>query len=55
MHRDASVITVGIWDTAGAERFESISKLYYRGAKAALVCFDLTNKSSFKKVDFWVR
>lgn len=54
VHRNSTVITVGIWDTAGQERFESISKLYYRGAKAALVCFDLTNKASFSKVRFWV-
>lgn len=54
VHRNSTVITVGIWDTAGQERFESISKLYYRGAKAALVCFDLTNKASFAKVRFWV-
>ena len=54
VHRNSTVITVGIWDTAGQERFESISKLYYRGAKAALVCFDLTNKASFSKVKFWV-
>lgn len=54
VHRDNTVITVGIWDTAGQERFEAISKLYYRGAKAALVCFDLTNRSSFEKVKFWV-
>ena len=54
VHRNSTVITVGMWDTAGQERFESISKLYYRGAKAALVCFDLTNKASFSKVKFWV-
>jgi len=54
VHRGDSVITVGIWDTAGQERFESISRLYYRGAKAALVCFDLTNKDSFAKVHFWM-
>ena len=54
VHRGSTVITVGIWDTAGQERFESISKLYYRGAKAALVCFDLTNQASFTKVKFWV-
>lgn len=26
-------------DTAGAERYEAMSKLYYRGAKAAVICF----------------
>ena len=29
-------------DTAGSERFESISTLYYRGAKAAIVCYGKT-------------
>ena len=26
-------------DTAGSERYESMSRIYYRGAKAAVVCF----------------
>ena len=29
-------------DTAGSERFESVSALYYRGAKAAIVCYGKT-------------
>eukprot|EP01104_Vermistella_antarctica_P005516 TRINITY_DN1602_c4_g1_i1.p1 TRINITY_DN1602_c4_g1~~TRINITY_DN1602_c4_g1_i1.p1 ORF type:complete len:232 (+),score=59.56 TRINITY_DN1602_c4_g1_i1:85-696(+) len=47
-------ITLGIWDTAGAERYESMSRIYYRSARAAVVCYDLTNKASFGKVRFWV-
>eukprot|EP00276_Gloeochaete_wittrockiana_P017858 CAMPEP_0184354288 /NCGR_PEP_ID=MMETSP1089-20130417/87102_1 /TAXON_ID=38269 ORGANISM="Gloeochaete wittrockiana, Strain SAG46.84" /NCGR_SAMPLE_ID=MMETSP1089 /ASSEMBLY_ACC=CAM_ASM_000445 /LENGTH=205 /DNA_ID=CAMNT_0026690211 /DNA_START=34 /DNA_END=651 /DNA_ORIENTATION=+ len=47
-------LTLGIWDTAGAERYESMSKIYYRSAKAAIVCFDLTNRSSWEKVQFWI-
>uniref|UniRef100_A0A7S4L779 Ras-related protein Rab-24 n=1 Tax=Paramoeba aestuarina TaxID=180227 RepID=A0A7S4L779_9EUKA len=47
-------LTLGIWDTAGAERYESMSRIYYRAAKAAVVCFDLTNLQSFEKVKFWV-
>eukprot|EP01100_Stratorugosa_tubuloviscum_P010911 TRINITY_DN475_c0_g5_i1.p1 TRINITY_DN475_c0_g5~~TRINITY_DN475_c0_g5_i1.p1 ORF type:complete len:132 (-),score=63.33 TRINITY_DN475_c0_g5_i1:677-1072(-) len=31
-----------------------MSRIYYRGAKAAIVCYDLTNKVSFSKVRFWV-
>lgn len=26
-------------DTAGSERYESMSRIYYRGAKAAIVCY----------------
>jgi len=47
-------ITLGIWDTAGAERYESMSRIYYRSARAACVCFDMTSTASFKKVRFWV-
>ena len=46
--------TLGIWDTAGAERYESMSRIYYRSARAAIVCYDLTRKESFEKVKFWV-
>ncbi|KAG7464837.1 hypothetical protein MATL_G00169840 [Megalops atlanticus] len=33
------VLTLGIWDTAGAERYEAMSRIYYRGARAAIVCY----------------
>mmetsp|Transcript_9605 Transcript_9605/g.29607 ORF Transcript_9605/g.29607 Transcript_9605/m.29607 type:complete len:198 (-) Transcript_9605:92-685(-) len=46
--------TIGLWDTAGQERFESMSRVYYRSAKAALVCYDVTNMKSWEKVKFWV-
>jgi Ras-related protein Rab-24 len=49
------VITMGLWDTAGAERFESLSRLYYNGAKAAIVCFDASNRRSWQKLQRWVR
>ncbi|XP_055036644.1 ras-related protein Rab-24 [Misgurnus anguillicaudatus] len=49
------VITLGIWDTAGSERYEAMSRIYYRGARAALVCYDLTDSSSFERARFWVK
>ncbi|XP_076372677.1 ras-related protein Rab-24-like isoform X3 [Tachypleus tridentatus] len=41
-------------DTAGSERYEAMSRIYYRGAKAAIVCYDLTEDSSFERAKFWV-
>ncbi|XP_061595151.1 ras-related protein Rab-24 isoform X2 [Cololabis saira] len=49
------VITLGIWDTAGSERYEAMSRIYYRGARAAVVCYDLTDSSSFERARFWVK
>ena len=31
-----------IWDTAGQERYHSLAPMYYRGAQAAIVVFDIT-------------
>ena len=41
-------------DTAGSERYESITRMYYRGAWAAIVCFDLTDPLSFQRAEFWI-
>lgn len=48
-------VTLGIWDTAGSERYEAMSRIYYRGAKAAIVCYDLTDSNSFERAKFWVK
>lgn len=43
-----------IWDTAGQERFRSIIPMYYKGAKAIIVVFDVTNKDSFEGAKKWI-
>ena len=41
-------------DTAGQERYASLAPLYYRGASAATVVYDITNAESFQKAKHWV-
>ncbi|KAJ5066520.1 drab5 [Anaeramoeba ignava] len=41
-----------IYDTAGQERFWSITPMYYRDAVAALVVYDITNEDLFEFRDF---
>ena len=31
-----------------------MSRIYYRGARGAIVCYDLTDKTSFERAKFWV-
>ncbi|KAH9575030.1 hypothetical protein CY35_01G090700 [Sphagnum magellanicum] len=35
-----------IWDTAGQERYHSLAPMYYRGAAAAVIVYDITNAVS---------
>lgn len=52
---DSKVIKYEIWDTAGQERFASLAPMYYRGAQAALVVYDITKPASFIKARHWVK
>jgi small GTP-binding protein len=49
-----TVCKMQLWDTAGQERFRAMAHMYYRGAAAAIVCFDITNENSFTKMKEWL-
>ena len=48
------MMKIQIWDTAGQENFRSITRSYYRNSVAAIIVYDITNKSSFDKVSSWI-
>lgn len=52
---DDTTVKFEIWDTAGQERYHSLAPMYYRGAQAALIVYDITSKDSFVKAQNWVR
>ena len=47
-------IPIEIWDTAGQERFKSMIPMYYKGAKAIIIVFDVTNVHSFEGAKKWL-
>ena len=50
-----NLIKLQLWDTAGTEKFKSITTGYYRGANAAFIVFDLTSRISFDSVSDWIQ
>uniref|UniRef100_A0ACB8GFN6 Ras- protein Rab-17 n=1 Tax=Sphaerodactylus townsendi TaxID=933632 RepID=A0ACB8GFN6_9SAUR len=51
---DATTIKLEIWDTAGQEKYHSVCHLYYRGANAALLVYDIARKETFEKAKMWL-
>uniref|UniRef100_A0A095A650 Ras-related protein Rab-3C n=1 Tax=Schistosoma haematobium TaxID=6185 RepID=A0A095A650_SCHHA len=41
-------------DTAGQERYRTITTAYYRGAMGFILMYDITNEESFNAVQDWV-
>ncbi|KAG9457070.1 hypothetical protein H6P81_001578 [Aristolochia fimbriata] len=44
-----------IWDTAGQERYHSLAPMYYRGAAAAIIVYDISSTESFSRAKKWVQ
>lgn len=42
-------------DTAGQERFNSITSAYYRGAKGIIVVYDITKQETFEDLPKWMK
>ena len=47
--------TVGVWDTAGQEKYRSISKIIINGAQIVVYVYDITKKETFKELEFWTK
>lgn len=48
------VAKLQVWDTAGQERFRNIVRAYYRNSHAIVLCFDVTNRTSFERIKHWL-
>lgn len=47
-------IKLDIWDTAGQEKYRSITKMFYKDASVAILVYDITRQESFLEIkNFW--
>ncbi|ELT90055.1 hypothetical protein CAPTEDRAFT_178029 [Capitella teleta] len=44
-----------LWDTAGQEEFDAITRAYYRGAQACVIAFSIVDRDSFEAIQDWKR
>ena len=54
MENKKDIVKAQILDTAGQERYRSVTKAYYKGGKGALLVYDITRKTTFQNIDDWI-
>ena len=43
-----------IWDTVGGERYKSMTNLFFRNSKAAIIVYDITDYKTFEEIkNYW--
>lgn len=52
---NGKTVKLSIWDTAGQDRFRTITASYYRGAQGIIICYDVTDMGSFNNVSSWLK
>ena len=51
---DNKKIKLQLWDTAGQEKFRSITRTYYKSAHLIVFVYAIDNKNSFDNIQSWV-
>jgi len=52
---DGKPVKLQITDTAGQERFRTLTSSYYRKADAMIIVYDITSKESFEDLDGYIK
>ena len=52
--KNGKSIKLQIWDTAGQDRFRTITKNYYKGAHGIILIYDVTYRNTFESIRNWI-
>ena len=47
------VYRINVWDTAGQEKYRSLTKIFTKNSNIALLVYAIDDYNSFEKLDFW--
>ena len=48
-------VKLQIWDSCGQERFNALTRSYYRNTDAFIICYDISSYKSFENAKFWIK
>jgi small GTP-binding protein len=51
---DDQAVCLQVWDSAGPQKFRTITKASFRGAHGILLIFDVSNSDTFGKCQTWI-
>ena len=49
-----NIAQLQIWDTAGEERFRSVTRQFFHDSHGALIVYSIDDRNSFEKVNTWI-
>lgn len=49
-----SLVKLNLWDTAGNEKYKSVTKTHFNGADVVLFVYDITDEQSFTELSSWI-
>ena len=50
------VVKFEIWDTAGQEKYRSLTQIFYKDASIAILVYDITDSDSFEELqNYWYK
>ena len=47
--------TLNLWDTAGQEKYDSLTKIFAKDAKIVILVYSITDKKSFQSLNKWLK
>ena len=48
-------VKLQIWDSCGQERFNALTRSYYRNTDAFIICYDISSRKSFEDAKYWIK
>ena len=46
---------INIWDTAGQEKYRSVTKMFLQDSQILLLCYSITDRQSYENLNFWYK